>query len=101
MISPFGIRDRTSFEIVFPVFNHLSWFLNLFQNIIGEIIFFLEELVAAFSHISLLVHHTIANAHALRRVQDFPVSYYFTEIKREFFWSTYNSACVVFTKLYD
>ena len=60
--------------------------------------FVLEELLAAFSNIPLLVHHSIANAHVLRRVQDFPVSYHFTEIKREFFCSTYNSTCVVFTK---
>ena len=83
MISLFDIRVGTSFEIVFPLFNHLNWCLNLFQNIFGVISFFLEELLAAFPNIPLLVHHSIANAHVLRRVQDFPVSYHFTEIKRE------------------
>ena len=36
--------------------------------------FVLEELVAAFSHIPLQVQNSIANARALRKVQDFSVS---------------------------
>ena len=47
--------------------------------------FVLEELLAAFPNVPLLVHHSIANAHVLRRVQDFPVSYHFIEIKGNFF----------------
>ena len=74
MISLFDIRDRTSFEIVFPLFNHLNWLSKFISEYTWGNQFVLEELLAAFPNIPLLVHHSIANAHVLRRVQDFPVS---------------------------
>ena len=57
MISPFAIRDRTSFEIVFPFLNHINIAPNYFR-IYSEpkviVMLMLEELIGALSQIPLL-----------------------------------------------
>ena len=85
MISPFGIRDGTSFEIVFPVFNHINVAPNYFR-IYSEpkekvMFIVLEELIGTLSHLPLPGQYLIADAHSLLGAHDFKVSEYLIERK--------------------
>ena len=84
MISPFGIRDGTSFEIVFPVLNHINVAPNYFR-IYSEpkekvMFIVLEELIGTHSHLPLPIY-LIADAHSLLEAHDFKVSEYLIERK--------------------
>ena len=84
MISPFAIRDRTSFEIVFPFLNHINIAPNYFR-IYSEpkviVMLMLEELIGALSQIPLLLRHLIAGSYTLFGAHDFKVSEHVIERK--------------------
>ena len=84
MISPFAIRDRTSFEIVFPVLNHINIAPNYFRiysepKVIEMLM--LEELIGALSQIPLLLRHLIAGSYTLFGAHYFKVSEHVIERK--------------------
>ena len=84
MISPFAIRDRTSFEIVFPVLNHINIAPNYFRiysepKVIEMLM--LEELIGALSQIPLLLRHLIEGSYTLFGAHYFKVSEHVIERK--------------------
>ena len=85
MISPFGIHDGTSFEIVFPVLNHINVAPNYFiiySEPKEKVMFIvLEELIGTLSHLPLPGQYLIADAHSLLGAHDFKVSEYLIERK--------------------
>ena len=101
MISPFGIRDGTSFEIVFPVLNHINVapnYFRIYSDTKEKVMFIvLEELTGTLSHLPLPGQYLIADAHSPLGAHDFKVSEYLIE-RKWCFSPFFNSAYVVYTK---
>ena len=85
MISPFGIRDGTSFEIVFPVLNHINVapnYFRIYSDPKEKVMFIvLEEVIGTLSHLPLPGQYLIADAHSPLGAHDFKVSEYLIERK--------------------
>ena len=85
MISPFGIRDGTSFEIVFPVLNHINVapnYFRIYSDPKEKVMFIvLEEVIGTLSHLPLPGQYLIADAHSPLGAHDCKVSEYLIERK--------------------